>query len=136
MNRLFKSRFPQLRISPLYNRKSGNPVRFVTGDCFESAAAKELYEIGELIEDNADKIGLDSVDLNEGTLTIGFPRGTFVLNKHNASRQIWYSSPVSQPAYFDPIGNDGQRWWSDRISMTLRNKLKTDIRNLTGNELP
>lgn len=102
---------------------------------FDSIAEKELHEISELVEERAEAIDLDSLEFNEGVLTIGFRAGVFVLNKHGASRQIWYSSPVSPPAYFEPLGGNGQPWWSNRVGMTLREKLGTDIFKLTGKAL-
>lgn len=104
-------------------------------DMFDSLAEKELHKISELVEERAEKIDLDSLEFNEGVLTIAFNSGVFVLNKHGASRQIWYSSPVSPPAYFELLGGNGQPWWSSRVAMTLREKLKADILKLTGKTL-
>ena len=95
-------------------------------------ATAELESIADLVDtqisDNTDVDG--SVELHEGVLTIDFlspGRGTFVVNKHTASRQIWYSSPVSQPAYFDADSN----WTSKRLGgMNLRSKLALDIEKL------
>ena len=101
-------------------------------DMFDSLAEKELHKISELVEERSEKIDLDSLEFNEGVVTIAFNSGVFVLNKHSASRQIWYSSPVSSPAYFELLGGNGQPWWSSRVGMTLREKLKADILKLTG----
>lgn len=101
-------------------------------DMFDSLAEKELHKISELVEERAEKIDLDSLEFNEGVVTIAFTSGVFVLNKHSASRQIWYSSPVSSPAYFELLGGNGTPWWSSRVGMTLREKLKADILKLTG----
>jgi frataxin-like iron-binding protein CyaY len=96
---------------------------------FELIASKELEHIHESIDDSDSKI-FDEVtcELHDGVLTIECPRtlgggGTFVLNKHSASRQIWYSSPVSSPAYFDPPD-----WISKKLGgVTLRQKLGNDL---------
>ena len=98
---------------------------------FESLANTELETIADLVDsqicDNDDVDG--SVELHEGVLTIDFlapAKGTFVVNKHTASRQIWYSSPVSQPAYFDADSG----WYSKRLGMVLRSKLALDVEKL------
>lgn len=102
---------------------------------FEEAAVRELSEIADTIEGKAEEIGADAVDFHEGVLTIEFPKGTFVINKHLASRQIWFSSPVSPPAYFDLYRENGTLWWSSRLESTLRSKLNLDIHSLTGSKL-
>ena len=100
---------------------------------FESLAVEELEYINESRDSQIDNLPDNDVtcELHDGVLTIEFPKGmTFVLNKHSASKQIWYSSPVSKPAYFDPPG-----WVSEKLGgMTLRQKLKKDISTLVGND--
>lgn len=96
---------------------------------FESLAVRELASIADAMDAKIDALGGDSVDLHDGVLTIDFPSGTFVINKHFASKQIWYSSPVSPPAYFEP-----ERWWSEKLGLTLRQKLEKDVAALTGED--
>ena len=103
---------------------------------FETAAVRELSDIANILDNRADDIGIDSVDLQEGVLVVEFPNGTFIINKHQASRQIWYSSPVSPPAYFDPVlNNNKEEWWSPRLRQDLRAKLYVDIRKLSGHSV-
>jgi frataxin-like iron-binding protein CyaY len=105
----------------------------LTESQFEAAAVKELTDIANNLEYKADDLGIDSVEVHEGVLTVEFAKGTFIVNKHQASRQIWYSSPVSPPAYFDPISQPGmENWWSKRLNRGLRAKFFLDIKTLTG----
>lgn len=99
---------------------------------FESLATAELESIADLVDTQiSDKESVDgSVELHDGVMTLDFispAKGTFVINKHTASQQIWYSSPVSAPAYFD-IAKSG--WFSKRLGMSLRSKLTLDVEKL------
>jgi len=98
---------------------------------FESAAIKELSQIANSIDSQMEAIDAESVELHEGVLQVDFPKGTFVVNKHSASGQIWYSSPISPPAYFDPENG----WISKKLSMSLRDKFSKDIFDLTGHRV-
>ena len=105
-----------------------------TDSRFEILANKELETVADSVDSQiGDNSDLDaSVELHEGVLTIDFSgpkNGTFVINKHTASRQIWYSSPVSSPAYFDPVDSE---WISKRLGMSLRNKLVVDVEKLVN----
>ena len=102
---------------------------------FESSSLSEIQHIADVVESNIDELGGEAVELHEGVLSIEFSQGTFVINKHGASKQIWYSSPVSQPAYFDALTDMGRRWWSIRLQTSLRQKLEKDIRTITGKDL-
>lgn len=102
---------------------------------FDSLALGELQHLADLVDTSSDSIDAENVEIHEGVLTIEFPKGTFVLNKHGASKQIWYSSPVSPPAYFEPLTDTGKKWWSLRLQMNLRDKLSSDILRLTGHRV-
>jgi frataxin-like iron-binding protein CyaY len=124
------------RVNPkYYNGRLYSSPSLLNESGFESLAVKELTDLAHSIETEADKIGVDSVDLHEGVLSLEFPNGVFVLNRHLASRQIWYSSPVSPPAYFDLLQDKNNIWWSARLNMTLRSKLSLDIEKLTKTRL-
>ena len=104
---------------------------------FEILASRELQSIADNLDSQIEDIGGDSVELLDGVLTIDLPcphngGRTFVINKHFASMQIWYSSPVSPPAYFDP---NGERWWSKKLGLTLREKLARDLKKISGVEV-
>jgi frataxin-like iron-binding protein CyaY len=96
---------------------------------FELRAAEELSLIADKVDHQIDRLGGEAVEFHDGVLTIEFPTGTFVVNKHFASKQIWYSSPVSPPAYFDRVDS---KWWSEKLRQTVREKLREDITKLTG----
>jgi frataxin-like iron-binding protein CyaY len=116
---------------PTLARRFCKSVSLTESD-FDSRAVRELQRVGDVLDSRLDSIGAESVDYQEGVLVIEFPKGTFVLNKHTASRQIWYSSPVSPPAYFEPVTDSGKRWWSIRLNTTLSHKLSQDISILSG----
>ena len=123
------------RSLPRYTtRRFCSPLQ-VSETVFESAAHDELQSIGDRADSHLEFLGADSVEVHDGVLSIEFPRGVFVINKHAASRQIWYSSPVSQPAYFDAFMDSGRKWWSTRLKTDLRTKLAEDIHTLTGKRL-
>lgn len=96
---------------------------------FESAATKELSVIAESLDFQMEAIDAESVELHDGVLQVDFENGTFVVNKHSASGQIWYSSPISPPAYFDPGEDD--KWISKKLGQSLREKFSSDILKLT-----
>ncbi|XP_053991871.1 frataxin homolog, mitochondrial-like isoform X2 [Hylaeus volcanicus] len=54
-------------------------------------------------------------------------RGTIVLNKHYALKQIWYSASNSTPDYFDYDTNPP--WISRRTQQSLQNRLLGDIQS-------
>ena len=126
--------FPGFRVSRNTLRRFCSAVE-VSESAFESAAYTELQHIADSADSQIDNLGAEAVEIHEGVLSIEFPRGTFVINKHGASKQIWYSSPVSQPAYFDAMTDSGKKWWSIRLQMDLRTKLAKDINTLTGKRI-
>lgn len=62
------------------------------------------------LHDIIDAAALDCVDdisLEDGVLTVDIlDGGSFVINKHYATKQIWYASPVSGALYFSPQPDD------------------------------
>eukprot|EP00747_Dinoflagellata_sp_TGD_P185754 gnl/TRDRNA2_/TRDRNA2_42459_c0_seq2.p1 gnl/TRDRNA2_/TRDRNA2_42459_c0~~gnl/TRDRNA2_/TRDRNA2_42459_c0_seq2.p1 ORF type:complete len:188 (+),score=18.46 gnl/TRDRNA2_/TRDRNA2_42459_c0_seq2:25-564(+) len=72
------------------------------------------------LHDVIDAADLDSVE------DIGLQdRGTFVINKHYVTRQIWYASPISGALYFDPR-EDGT-WFSEGKGKELLDVLSSDL---------
>eukprot|EP00917_Polyrhabdina_sp_WS-2016_P029859 GHVP01063610.1.p1 GENE.GHVP01063610.1~~GHVP01063610.1.p1 ORF type:complete len:147 (-),score=26.04 GHVP01063610.1:182-580(-) len=53
---------------------------------FQAEATKLLQEISALVESIN---GIDEVDLQEDSLTLSFPKGDIVMNKHYVYKQIW-----------------------------------------------
>lgn len=63
---------------------------------FEILAEKALLELSVKLEEVEEL----EITLSEGVLTLQAPNGDYAINKHLASQQIWYSSPVSKLKYF------------------------------------
>lgn len=124
----------QVSLRRLITRRFCKAVSFTESE-FDSRALTELQRVADVIDSRMESIGADAVDYQEGVLIIEFPKGTFVLNKHTASRQIWYSSPVSSPAYFEPLTSSGKRWWSVRLQVSLSGMFSLDIYKLTGKRI-
>lgn len=67
------------------------------------------------------------VDLaDDSVLTITAPNGEYVINKHFATKQIWYSSPVSRLKYFNYI--NGEFVERNDNTLTLKIALMADIK--------
>ena len=73
---------------------------------FHQLADLILNDLFEYAQDLADNITIDDiveVELHDGIVNIDFEdnKKYFVINKHEASKQIWLSSPVSGASYFE-----------------------------------
>ena len=96
---------------------------------FETESVAVLEKILEALEtSSADSLN----NLNEGVLKVEFPDCTFILNKHAVTQQIWYSSPVIGPAYFDALTSTGNRWWSLKLQVDVFNQFKRDVDKVTS----
>eukprot|EP00386_Alphamonas_edax_P000858 GDKI01002623.1.p1 GENE.GDKI01002623.1~~GDKI01002623.1.p1 ORF type:complete len:178 (+),score=13.16 GDKI01002623.1:58-591(+) len=88
----------------------------------------------QCIHDKLEGVELDCVEeleLREGVLTIDLgSHGTFVLNKHFISKQIWYSSPVSGAQYFN--SSSEPRWMSDTLGKDLFTVLSAEMKQACG----
>merc|ERR1711948_246886 len=82
--------------------------------------------------DTIDAAELDCVDditLDDGVLSVKLETGgAFVVNKHYATKQIWYASPVSGALYFNPR-MDGT-WFSEARGADLIEILGSDLLKL------
>lgn len=99
---------------------------------FDSAANRFLAALTSAFEDalpNAE------VDLEGGILTVELEDGgTYVINKHAPTRQIWVSSPASGATHFArDQGSD--RWIDTRGGRDLARMLREEIRATTGADL-
>lgn len=66
---------------------------------FDKKAEQFLSTIFEELEGSD---GIQDVDLEDGSiLQITARNGEYIINKHGANKQIWYSSPVSKPMRVD-----------------------------------
>jgi iron donor protein CyaY len=74
---------------------------------FVQVASQTISTIIETIE-NYDPAGVMQIDIQGDIVTLSvFEDQKYVLNKHNASRQIWIASPISGPYHFSYLQN---RW--------------------------
>ena len=96
---------------------------------FHAAADATLSALMETIEDGLGDV-LD-VDLDGGILTIELDSGgSYVINKHAPSRQIWVSSPVSGATRFGYCAEKG--WLSARSDESLAGMLAGELAAATG----
>lgn len=93
---------------------------------FYHLADEFLSNLANFIEEK-DQNSLFDVEYLDGILTItNFQNGKqFVVNRHNASQKIWYSSPISGADYFvfDETKLD---WLSDKKEI-LQKKLLAEL---------
>lgn len=94
---------------------------------FEADAARALERIFEGAETSEAESSL-----HEGVLRVAFPEGEFVLNKHSITKQIWYSSPVIGPAYFEALTVANRRWYSLKLEMDVFEQFALDVKKLTN----
>jgi CyaY protein len=88
---------------------------------FTQLSDKLLSDIIEALESQ----DCDNVDLEytRDFITLNSKIGTFVINKHSISRQIWLSSPISGPYKFfykEPK-------WVDKSGKILPNLLEEEL---------
>ena len=97
---------------------------------FHERADDVLAAIVEAIE-IADTNQEVSVDLLEGVLTIELlDGGEYVLNKHEPSTQIWFSSPESGASRFTYDENDDE--WRNGKAITLKECLSEELAELAN----
>ncbi len=99
---------------------------------FDSDASRFLVALTSAFED---ALPGAEVDLENGILTVELEDGgTYVINKHAPTRQIWVSSPASGATHFArEQGSD--RWIDTRGGRDLALMLREEIRAATGAEL-
>lgn len=96
---------------------------------FEQIADNTLQELLDYFEE-IDSLGMLECDLIDGVLTIEIDEEQqFVINKHQASNQIWYSSPVSGGSHFSY--DEESESWVDSEPNELFETLKSEVENLT-----
>ena len=74
---------------------------------FESLADSLLAALEEAIADHAD------AELQGGILTVEGEEGTWIVNKHAPTRQIWLSSPRSGARHY-AFAADAGKWLDTR----------------------
>ena len=95
---------------------------------FKQLADKTLQDLSDAIED-ADKDYKLDVDLIDGILNIEMPDGgQYVINRHDASMQIWLSSPISGAGHFSH--KDGL--WISSDGRNFIDEIKSEIAKTAG----
>ncbi len=89
---------------------------------FEKLAEEELARISEMLEQDENL----EVNLSEGVLTVKALNGDYAINKHMATQQIWFSSPVSHLKYF--VLKDGKFLEKKSLQLTLEDAITIDLK--------
>lgn len=92
----------------------------MTDSAFESLADSLLETLEEAIAAHAD------AELQSGVLTIEGPEGTWVVNKHAPTGQIWLSSPKSGAKHYAFDATTGL-WRDTRGGTDLLATLSTEF---------
>ncbi|OII75488.1 uncharacterized protein cubi_02009 [Cryptosporidium ubiquitum] len=91
-----------------------------------------FFEIESKLNDLLDSGFLSDIDLHDEFMNITFNlngvKNTIVISKQPATKQIWYSSPLRKPDYFE-FNSD---WRSNRTNETLFEALHDDLFKATG----
>ncbi|EEA04713.1 frataxin-like domain-containing protein [Cryptosporidium muris RN66] len=101
---------------------------------FNNKADQLLHIISEKIINTQDQNLIDDIDCHNEFLNITFrykdrqSSGTIVISKQSATKQIWYSSPIRPPDYFEFESN----WKSKRSGLSLFEALESDLFEGTG----
>jgi len=91
-------------------------------------ADETLQNLSDSLEEADTDYQLD-VDLLDGILNIELPDGgQYVINRHDASMQIWLSSPISGAGHFSY--NNGT--WLTSDGRNFIDTIKDEIKNATG----
>ncbi|KAF4672559.1 hypothetical protein FOL47_000394 [Perkinsus chesapeaki] len=110
------------------------------GDEYDSRADGVLDTLFDAVDQACEKDGskISGVDLHDGgVLEVETDDGqTFVINKHDASKLLWYSSPISGPGYFAPEMKDGKKWWSEALNASIFDQFTKDLKDMGSTALP
>ena len=79
----------------------------MTDSAFESLADSLLAALEEAIADHAD------AELQGGVLTVEGDEGTWIVNKHAPTKQVWLSSPKSGARHY-AFAADAGKWLDTR----------------------
>ncbi len=98
--------------------------KFVLTDSgFAKLAAEEIDYLFEAIVEKLPDI---DADLISDVLYINTDNGSYVINQHSPTQQIWLSSPISNAGYFnyDPA----LKQWLDKNQQSIRHRLSEDLK--------
>lgn len=95
------------------------------------ACLEHISEVLQAMEDDSEL--LEETNYGDGVLEIDCgDKGTFVINKHYATQQIWYSSPVSGAHYFEAASRP--LWISQNLEMSVYKFLHEELSGLSASE--
>ena len=101
---------------------------------FDRRATTTLKRLTLAIEAEMEDV-LEDITLLGPVLTIELrDGGTYVINKHGASREIWLSSPTSGAAHFRPDPASGA-WLPTRGGDALHARLSAELGAVLGRPL-
>lgn len=92
----------------------------MTDSAFESLADSLLVTLEEAIADHAD------AELQGGVLTVEGDEGTWIVNKHAPTRQVWLSSPKSGARHY-AFAADAGKWLDTRGGSDLLEVLSAEF---------
>ena len=101
---------------------------------YQILAEECLEHISEVLQSMEDDSPLlEETNYGDGVLEIDCgDKGTFVINKHYATQQIWYSSPVSGAHYFEAASRP--LWISEKLEKNVYQFLHEELSDLSPGE--
>lgn len=102
---------------------------------YQILADECLEHISEVLQSMEDDSPLlEETNYGDGVLEIDCgDKGTFVINKHYATQQIWYSSPVSGAHYFEAASRP-KLWISEKLEKNVYQFLFEELSDLSPDE--
>lgn len=99
----------------------------------ESIALLEMFE--NVLEEDHFQDLVDDINCSDGVLSVSIVgHGTWVINKHSHTRQVWMSSPKSGPNkynYHEGVG----KWLGERDRHSFHDRLQGEFSAVFGQEV-
>ncbi|OAO12148.1 Frataxin [Blastocystis sp. ATCC 50177/Nand II] len=98
---------------------------------------KELNAIEDALDGIDDDVDALDYNTSNGVLTINLgAKGSFVINKQQPKKQIWWSSPISGPKRFE-YNPDDKKWYEAAVIDDVKNcrQVQDDINGLLTKEM-
>ncbi len=102
----------------------------LTDSQFIDYADKLLQRIADRLETLFEDI---DVELSEGILNITFKNRDFILNRHNATKEIWFASPLSGASHYH-YDKVSEAWLNTRSEENLLHLLSREFSHLSGKD--
>ena len=113
--------------------------------------SRQFDRLSDTIQAAVDQPDIEDGDLDlsysDGVLSIrSRQHGTYVINQHNVTRQVWLSSPISGPSKYNwhrartAVGRDGRRregqWCNERdVGKDLMGLLEREFSSVFGKDV-